>query len=72
MMRVSPPAKQLDKGTNKGQWRKVCEVDRGAPDAGSAPYLALDLDRMASHFPKKQCCVLPRIALRAALTAHRP
>jgi hypothetical protein len=54
MMRVSPPAKQLDKGTNKGQWRKVYEADCGAPDAGSAPYLALDLDRITSPLPKNR------------------
>jgi hypothetical protein len=52
MMRVVAPVKQLDEGTNKGQWRKVYEADRGAPDAGSAPYSALDLDRITSPCPK--------------------
>jgi hypothetical protein len=53
MMRVSTSGKQLDEGTNKGQWRRVCEADCGAPDADSASYSALDLERAAGHVVMK-------------------
>jgi hypothetical protein len=46
MMRVSTSVKQLDEGTNKGQWRKVYEADCGTPDADSV--LCSGFDRGSS------------------------